>query len=144
MAAHDNKAISRRFFEDVWNDGKLRAIDELATSDSVFIDRDMEEHRGAQAARNLVSTYRNAFPDLRFTIEEQIAEGDTVATRWTATGTHRGELMGIPPTEQKTTVTGITIDRIVNDRIAESRGSWDAFGMLRQLGLRPEQVGGRT
>jgi steroid delta-isomerase-like uncharacterized protein len=142
MATVDNKRISRRFFDDVWNGRKLDAIGELAAEELVLHDRDMGEHRGADAARAFVDTYRRAFPDLRFTVEEQIAEGDKVVTRWTARGTHNGELMGIPPTGRTATVTGTTIDRIADGRIAESFGTWDALGMLQQLGvLAGEQVG---
>jgi steroid delta-isomerase-like uncharacterized protein len=141
MAALDNKTISRRFFDEVWNGGNLEVLDEIAADDVVLHDRDMGEHRGTDAARDFVTTYRKAFPDLRFTIEDQIAEGDRVATRWTARGTHRGELMAIPPTEKSTTVSGITIDRIADGRIAESIGSWDALGLLQQLGVLSGQPG---
>jgi len=135
MTTQDNKTISRRFFEEVWNDGNLDAVGELTAQDGVLRDRDMGEHRGRDATRDFIAVYRRAFPDLRFTIEEQIAEGDRVATRWTARGTHQGELMGIPPTMKSATVSGITLDRIADGRIAESIGSWDAFGMLQQLGV---------
>jgi steroid delta-isomerase-like uncharacterized protein len=144
MATQDNKTISRRFFEEVWNEGNLDAIDNLATQDSVLRDRDMGEHRGTGAAREFIGTYRKAFPDLRFTIEEQIAEGDTVVTRWRARGTHRGELMGIPPTEKSVTVSGVTIDRVTDGKIAESIGSWDALGLMQQLGVLSGQPGGQS
>ena len=81
--------------------------------------------------------YRNAFPDIHFTIDEQIAGGDKVATRWTAQGTHKGELVGIPATGKSSTVTGIAVDRIVNGKIAESWGIFDRFGMMQQLGVIP-------
>jgi steroid delta-isomerase-like uncharacterized protein len=144
MAAQDNKTISRRFFEEVWNGGNLDALDDLAAQDCVLHDRDMGEHRGVDAAREFVTAYRKAFPDLRFTIEEQIAEADKVATRWTARGTHRSELMGIPPTEKSVSVSGITIDRIAGGRIAESIGSWDALGMMQQLGILSGPAGGQA
>jgi steroid delta-isomerase-like uncharacterized protein len=142
MATQDSKAISRRFFEEVWNGGNLNALDELATPDSVLYDRDMGEHRGIAAGREFISTYRKAFPDLRFTIEEQIAEDDKVVTRWKARGTHRGELMGIPPTEKSVTVSGITIDRIADGKISETIGSWDALGLMQQLGVLAAQPPG--
>jgi len=144
MAAQDDKTISRRFFEEVWNDGNLDALEDLAARDSVLHDRDMGEHRGLDAARAFVGTYRKAFPDLRFTIEEQIAEDGKVVTRWTARGTHQGELMGIPPTEKSVSVSGVTIDRIADGRIAESIGSWDALGMMQQLGLLAVQPVGQS
>jgi steroid delta-isomerase-like uncharacterized protein len=141
MAAQENKGISRRFFEEVWNGGNLDAIDELSPPDGILRDRDMGEHRGRAAAREFVTTYRKAFPDLRFAIEEQIAEGDKVVTRWMASGTHRGELMGIPPTEKSVRVSGVTIDRITDGKIAESIGSWDALGLMQQLGVLSGEAG---
>lgn len=144
MAAQDNKTISRHFFEEVWNGGNLDALDDLAARDSVLHDRDMGEHRGIDAAREFIDTYRKAFPDLRFTIEEQIAEGDKVVTRWKARGTHRGELMGIRPTEKAVSVSGITIDRITDGKIAESIGSWDALGLMQQLGVLSGQAGDQS
>jgi steroid delta-isomerase-like uncharacterized protein len=143
MTAQDNRTISRRVFEEFWNAGNPDAFAELMAEDIVFRDRDMGEHRGHAATRDFIAMYRAAFPDLRFTIEEQIAEGDRVATRWTARGTQRGELMGIPPTGRSVTVSGITIDRISEGRITESIGSWDAMGLMQQLGvLASSQPGG--
>jgi steroid delta-isomerase-like uncharacterized protein len=135
MTLQDNKAVSRRFFEDVWNEGNMDALQQLAATDIVLHDRDEGDLRGLEAARALVSGYRSAFPDLNFAIEEQIAEGDKVATLWKATGTHRGELMGIPPTEKHSITTGITLDRVADGKIAESKGVWDALGLMQQLGV---------
>lgn len=81
--------------------------------------------------------YRTAFPDTCFTIEEMIAEGDTVVTRWTARGTHKGDLMGVLPTHKRVTVTGITINRITRGKIAESWDNWDTHGLMQQLGAVP-------
>jgi len=81
--------------------------------------------------------YRNSFPDIRFTVDEQIAEGDKVVTRWTAHGTNTGELLGMPATGKSSTVTGIVVDRIVNGKIAESWPIFDQFGMMQQLGIIP-------
>ena len=77
--------------------------------------------------------YRSAFPDAHFTIEDQIVEGDKVVTRYTATGTQKGELMGIPPTERRVTVTGINITRLDGGKIVEGWTNFDALGMLQQL-----------
>lgn len=81
--------------------------------------------------------YRAAFPDVQSTIEDTIAEGDKVVTRWTARGTHRGALMGIPPTGKELTVTGMGILRIEGGRIMEAWGIFDQFGMLQQIGVIP-------
>jgi steroid delta-isomerase-like uncharacterized protein len=140
MTIQDNVMTSRRFFEQVCTAGNLDTIDDLVTADAIHRDRDAEEYHGPEGVREWITGYRSAFPDLRVIVEEQVAQGDTVVTRWTTEGTHRGELWGIPPTGRPFVITGITIDRFVEDRIAESKESWDALGMLQQLGILPEGV----
>jgi predicted ester cyclase len=85
--------------------------------------------------RQFVQIYRGAFPDVRLTINDQIAEGDIVVTRWTATGTHNGELMGIAPTSKRATVTGVDIDRYQGGKVVEAWASYDMLGLLQQLGV---------
>ena len=77
-------------------------------------------------------------------IDEQLAEGDLVASRWTGRGTHQGELMGIPPTGKQVTVSGITISRVKNGKVVEEWSNWDTLGMLQQLGVVPEMAGTRA
>jgi steroid delta-isomerase-like uncharacterized protein len=139
MLSETNKTISRRFFEEAFGKGNLNVLDEIIASDHVNSGPGAlpELPTGPEGAKQLVTVYRNAFPDVRFTIDEQIAEGDKVVTRWTADGTHKGELQGIPATGKSSTVTGIAVDRIVNGKIAESWGIFDQFGMMQQLGLVP-------
>jgi len=81
--------------------------------------------------------YRSSYPDLVVPIEDQVAEGDKVVTRWTARGTHRGELMGTAPTGKQIVVPGVLIDRVVGGQIAEEWASYDALGMLQQIGALP-------
>jgi len=138
MSAESNKALSRRVLEEAFNAGNIDVIDELVTTDFVNHDAALPEAMiGPEAAKATISGYRTAFPDLRITIEEQIADDQGVATRWSAKGTHEGDLMGMAPTGKQSTVTGITIDRIVDGRIAESWTNWDTLGMLQQLGVVP-------
>jgi steroid delta-isomerase-like uncharacterized protein len=138
MSAESNKALSRRLLEEAFNAGNIDVIDELVTTDFVNHDAALPEPMvGPDAAKATISGYRTAFPDLRITIEEQIADDQGVATRWSAKGTHEGDLMGMAPTGKQATVTGITIDRIVDGRIAESWTNWDTLGMLQQLGVVP-------
>jgi steroid delta-isomerase-like uncharacterized protein len=134
--AQRNKDVSRRLIEEVFNQGKLELLDELAAQDSVGHDAAMPEPTtGPEGMKRLIGNYRTAFPDIRFTIEDQVAEGDRVATRWTARGTHEGDLWGISPTGRQSTVTGITIDRIEGGKIAEAWTNWDALGLMQQLGV---------
>ena len=139
MSTETNKAIARRFLEEVFGQGKLAVADEIVAPDHV-------DHgpgalpgvpHGPEGSKMLVTGYRNAFPDIHFTIDEQIAEGDKVVTRWTGHATHKGELAGIPATGKSATVTGIGVDRIVNGKIVESWGIFDQFGMMQQLGIIP-------
>ena len=99
MSAEENKATTRRINDEAWTNGSLDVIDEVLAEDYVHtVVGAPEPIRGRAGFRDLVTTYRNAFPDFRVTTEEQIGEGNVVVTRWTATGTHQGDLMGMPAT----------------------------------------------
>ena len=139
MSTESNKAVARRFLEEVFGQGKLAVADEIVALDHV--DRGPGTlpglPHGPEGSKMIVMVYRNAIPDIHFTIDEQIAEGDKVVTRWTGHGTHKGELAGIPATGKSATVTGIGVDRIVNGKIVESWGAFDQYGMLQQLGVIP-------
>jgi steroid delta-isomerase-like uncharacterized protein len=139
MLSETNKTVSRRLFEEVWNKGNLAVLNELIANDHVNSGPGTLPGlpTGPEGAKQFVMIYRNAFPDTHFTIDEQIAEGDKVVTRWTAHGTHQGELLGIPATDKSSTVTGISVDRIANGKIVESWGIFDQFGMMQQLGVIP-------
>lgn len=134
----ETKAIARRFLEEAFNGGNLGVVDELV--DPQFVNHDSalpEPTIGIEAAKGSIAGYRDAFPDLRVTIEQQVAEGEYVTTRWTARGTHRGDLFGMTATGKQATVTGITIDRIVDGRFVESWTNWDTLGLMQQLGVVP-------
>ncbi len=137
--SQQSKALYRRILEEVWNQGKLEIIDELWAADTVSYDSSFPGGRntGPKASRQFVQTTRAAFPDLRFTIHDQIAEGDKVVTRWTMTGTHTDALMGIAPTGKRVTVTGVSIARFQSGRLVESWNNWDRLTMLQQLGALP-------
>jgi steroid delta-isomerase-like uncharacterized protein len=138
MSTEDNKAIIRRQYEEAINEQKLDLLDELIGPDYVSHDPTLPEPiRGVEGLKEYAGGYFTAFPDLQFTIEEQIAEGDTVVTRWTARGTHEGELFGIAPTGKRTTTTGVSIERLADGKIVESHDQWDALGLMQQLGVAP-------
>jgi steroid delta-isomerase-like uncharacterized protein len=137
MSSEQNKAIVRRLFEEPWK-GNLDVVDELTASDYVGHDpANPEPLRGPEGVKEFISTYRAAFPDSRITVEQQLAEGDLVATRWSGRGTHEGELMGIQPTGKQVTVSGLTISRLVGGKVVEEFQNWDTFGMLQQLDAIP-------
>ena len=137
--AEENKATSRRFYEELFNQGNLHVAEEIVTLDFVLHDPNIpEEPRGPEGLKQFVTMYRNVFPDLNFTIEDQIAEGEKVGTRWVAYGTHQGELMGIAPTGKRVTVRAFTLQRFSGSKIAEDWAHYDALGMMRQIGAIPE------
>jgi len=137
--AEENKKLVRRIFEEVFNKGNLDVLPELVAQDYVGHDPALnQDMRGPDGFAQFVRMYRNAFPDLQLTIEDQLAEGDRVCTRFSARGTHRGDLMGIRPTGNKIVISGLSIDRHAGGKTDESWTEYDLFGMLQQLGiLRP-------
>ena len=144
LSADRNKEIVRRLAVEPW-EGDLGVIDELTAADYIGHDPAVPEpQRGPEGIKEFVTGYLAAFPDGTITIEDQLAEGDLVATRWTGRGTHRGELMGIPPTGKQVTVTGLTISRVVKGKVVEEWTNWDTLGMLQQLGVVPEVATARA
>ena len=136
MSEEENKALVRRVLEEMFNEGNLDVADELIASDYVDHDPAMpEEVRGPEGFKEYVSMYRSAFPDLHIQIEEQIAGGDKVVTRWTGTGTHEGELAGIAPTGNRVTLPGMDIQRISDGKLVEGWEGYDSMTMMRQLGV---------
>lgn len=137
-----NKAIVRRFVEEVYNGGNLDAIDELLSEDHTDHDPAAAATGGGrEGARAMVQMFRSAFPDLHVELGELVADGDLVATTWTGTGTHQGELMGVAPTGRSVTVTGCGMDRIRDGVIVESWNNGDTLGMLMQIGAIPAPEG---
>jgi steroid delta-isomerase-like uncharacterized protein len=137
--AEDNKDLSRRFFE-VMSSRNVEWFDEVMSPDYVQHDPVLpEDTHGIEAIKETMSGYLDAFPDLRMTVQDQIAEGDKVFTRWVAEGTHQGELMGVPPSGNRVHVEGMTIDRFENGKFVESWDNWDALGMMQQMGAIPTE-----
>jgi len=142
-------AISRRLIEEVWNNRRLDVANELIAPNPTNPDPNCRYFgKGPEAYKRLVNLYTTAFPDLHITIEDTVSENDKLVISWNVSGTHKGELRGTPPTNKKMSVEGITISRHANGKILESRVSWDALGMMQQLGVVPalgqaKGVGGR-
>jgi steroid delta-isomerase-like uncharacterized protein len=136
VMSEKNKALVRRSWELPDN---LDIIHEVYAPDLVWHDPD-RDIKGAEEARQFVSTYKTAFPDLQTTVEDVIAEGDKIVTRWTVRGTHQGEVEEFgPPTGRRAEIKGITIHRIEGDKIVEEWNSYDNLSVMQQLGLMPEQ-----
>jgi steroid delta-isomerase-like uncharacterized protein len=135
MTTEENKAVVRRFTDEVWNTGNLAIIDELFASTWVGHDLPPGLAPGREGLKQMVGAFRAAFSDIRATVDDQIADGDAVAWRWTFQGTHSGAFMGIPPTGKTSTLTGISIDRLASGKFVERWDSADTLGMLQQLGV---------
>jgi steroid delta-isomerase-like uncharacterized protein len=139
--SEQNKAIARAVF-DVFNGSDPAELDDVVAADAVDHDpANPFAGEGREGFKKIIAMYREAFSDLHFTIEDQIAEGDKVVTRWVGRGTHDGELMGAPATGKSTEVGGVGIDRIENGQVVEAWGYWDALGLFQQLGLAGEPAG---
>jgi steroid delta-isomerase-like uncharacterized protein len=135
MSEEANCALVRRFIDEVFNAGNFDAVEEILAPDYVHHDPTTQEFgSGMEGFKRLISYYRDAFPDLEITFDEQFAAGDRVVDRWTGRGTHEGELMGVPATGRAVTSSGISIHRIADGRLAETWNIYDAVGTLRQLG----------
>ncbi len=134
--SEQNKMLLRRLFEEVYNQGNLDAADEMVASDMV-IHEPSHDIRGRDGAKQFVAMLRAGFPDIHFTIEDQIAEEDRVVTRFTARGTHTGEFRGIPATGKQIRVTGTKTDRISDGKCVERWTNIDQLGMMQQLGIIP-------
>ena len=137
--SEQNKALARRFFLEVCDGRKPAVADEIFSAAHRYVDPASPGiPPGPGGMKVLSSTYYTAFADAHWTVDEQIAAGDVVVTRWTGSGTQTAELMGIPATRRSVKVQGIAFQRIRDGRIVETENLWDALGMLRQLGVVPE------
>jgi steroid delta-isomerase-like uncharacterized protein len=148
MAANleGKKEVVRRYFNEVWNTGDTTDLDTLIAPNYTLrvLDGDTGHHKalshGVASVRANIAGYREAFPDLQFTISQLIAEGDHVAVAWTAQATHRGNFNGLPPTYKTLHYAGFSTFRIVNKQIIEELYLGDRLGLWQQLGLVPEST----
>ena len=137
--SEQNKNIVRRLLEEVWNKGQVSVADELFTPNYNHHDSSTPDvGRGPESEKKRVTLYRNAFPDMRLTIDDILTEGETVVARWSCRGTHKGDLNGIAPTGKQFNITGISIARFTNGKMFEGYVNWDALSLMQQLGVVPE------
>jgi steroid delta-isomerase-like uncharacterized protein len=139
MSLEENKAVVRRFnelVEQFWRTGDADAFDEVVASD--FAHHSPGLPPDLEGMKQALPMFRGAFPDMRLTEEDMIAEGDKVVDRVTVRGTHEGELMGIPPSGNQVEFTETHISRIADGKIVERWGQWDALGMMQQISAVPE------
>ena len=131
-----NKELARQFFEQIWNQGDESAIDRFIAEDAAG--NDPKFGVGRESFRLQWRKWRAAFPDINFAVEEIVAEGDTVVTRWRLTGTHLGEYLGKEATGNKVDVDGVSIDRIKGGMVVSGFDAWDSLRFREQIGLIPK------
>ena len=137
MSTEENKAITRRWTDEVWSKGSLAAMNELLATNFVFNWAPPGVASDWEGYKQTVTMEFAAFPNLHFTTEDMVAEGDKVVVRWTGRFTHKGEYMGIAPTGKQVTMTGISILRIVGGKIMEEWTEMDMLGLMQQLSAVP-------
>ncbi len=137
MSSEENKALIREVIEEVWNKGNLEAVDRYFAPDYVDHAPLPGQAPGPEGYRGAVAAVRDAFPDLRLTLEDILAEGDRVAFRYTMEGTHQGDFMGIPPTGKPFSVGGMIIARVAEGKAVERWANLDTLGLMQQLGAIP-------
>src|SRR5689334_9500600 len=136
--AQENSSLIRRWFEEVWNKGRMEAIDEMASPDAIGHGQAQHDTDiGLKEFRIFATDLRRAFPDFKVTIDRVIEQGDIVVARWTTTMTHKGTFLGFAATGKKVTVSGTSMQRIENGKIVEGWDNWDQLGLLVQIGAVP-------
>jgi steroid delta-isomerase-like uncharacterized protein len=134
--SRENEALVRRYVEEVYDQRRLEVVDEIFAPDFILHDPDLPGGgRGPEGIKRIVEIFVGAFPDLQLTLDDELSSGEKVVTRWTARGTHQGELMGIAPTGNRIEVSTIGIWRVAEGKITEAWLVYDAFGMMQQLGV---------
>jgi steroid delta-isomerase-like uncharacterized protein len=136
MTVDDNKLLVRRFYEEVWNRGNVEVATEIFAEDYVRHDlRPSEAEAGGAGQAKIAAGFRAAFPDLSFHVDLVVAEGDLVAARWTAEGTHRGPWGGMQPTGKHARFSGVNFFRIHNGKVVEIWHHRDDLGLMQQVGV---------
>ena len=133
----DNSALVRRFVDEVINQGKMGSAEEFVWEDVVEQVPLPGQGPGLEGLKDVLRGMRSAFPDIDFSIKEQVCEGDKVVSRFEWTGTHKAEFMGVPATGRQVRVWGVVIDRLEAGRIKDTRILMDALGLMMQLGALP-------
>jgi steroid delta-isomerase-like uncharacterized protein len=137
--SEQNKSAVRRVIEEVWNRGNATVVDDLVANDYIGHAASLAAGgtQGPEGYKQFFADQRRAFSDIHYTVEDLVAEGDRVAVRWTALGTHTGVFQGLPPTGKHGQVTGTSFFRVANGKLVECWTQMDELGMLQQLGVIP-------
>lgn len=129
----ENKVLIRKWFEEVWNKGRVSAIDDLASTQAV-IHGLTSEPIDLAGFKQFHAAYRNAFPDIKLQVDDVVSEGEKIAVRWSGTGTHLGDGLGFPPTGNPVRLSGMLIMTVDNGKLVEGWNSLDELGLAQQIG----------
>ena len=133
--SEENKALVSRIHEELFEKHNVSIIDEVCTPDYVDHSIPPDQDQGREGSKQMLTMFLSAFPDMKMSVEDMIAEGDKVVARGTASGTHQGEMMGIPPTGKHIAIPFIEISRLSGGKLAERWEQTDMLGMMQQLGV---------
>lgn len=130
-----NKTIVKRFYEEVWNEGKMKAVDAWLSPSHALVDPNTTDSMtGPEAYKVVVSRFLRAFSNLKFEVQDMVSEKDKVAASWVISGVHTGEYNGLEPTNRKISVEGISIHQIADGKIMDTYSVWDTLGLLKKVG----------
>lgn len=130
------REVIRRLYKEFWNERKFEVADQLVSESHALTSPHISGLTvGPAAYKEQLRVFVTGFPDLRFTVEDTICEKDKIAAFWTLTGTHKGEFLGIAPTNRKVSITGITMHQVVDGKILDTQAIWDAINLCQQLGV---------
>lgn len=134
--APEYKLLFGRLYHSVWNERRLEYIPQVIAETHALGDPTVSGRGvGPAAYRRQVERFLAGLPDLKFVVDDTVSEGDKLVVYWTITGTHRGEFLGVPPTNKRVAFTGITINQIADGKILESTVIWDGLGLMKQFGI---------
>ncbi|HEY7022649.1 MAG TPA: ester cyclase [Ktedonobacterales bacterium] len=136
MSVEENKALVRRFVEEFWNTGNMAVVDDVIADDATITLPGVGQVN-RESLKAFATAHRSAFPDWHSTFEEMVGEGESIAERWTGTGTQQGEFQDIAPTGRRVKIPGVVFYRIASGKIIEFRGLFDGVAMMQQLGASP-------
>jgi len=143
MSVEENVVLMRRWFKEVWNEGRLQTIYDLMDENGIAVGQDQPgvEIHGPRQFEAFVNRIRGAFPDQKITLEDAFGVDDKVVIRWSGEMTHTGDHIGIPATNKKVRITGITIAQLENGKIVRGWDNWDQLSLMQQLTTARRSVG---
>jgi steroid delta-isomerase-like uncharacterized protein len=145
MSTDQNKTVARRIVDEAWNKHNPAILDQLFSNDAVVHDpQNPTITKGPQGAKSTLAIYLRAFPDMKISIEREIADGDYVVQHLLATGTNTGEFNGMPATGKKTNTIGVMTSKIKDGKVVEAWSLFDSLGLMQQLGVIPAPKGAST